>query len=197
MKIWYLFGMVHLNTDSIKQWWCQWNKLSGTKYIFKTLLIIAIHEWHYPHIFLLVLLLTYQNYRPPLVLQNPECWMASISACPPPPYSRTSVAELARIGSAAALEGLGPEALQAWQAGAGTGTGETEKRWAQHLNLTWFLQNFSILCYREHSEPLFLTFFPPQEHYRYSKQTVCFIMCLKTYTFSNWERMWISFPQTC
>lgn len=33
--------MVHLN--SIKQWWCQWSKLSGTKYIFKTLHLTATH----------------------------------------------------------------------------------------------------------------------------------------------------------
>lgn len=90
--------------------------------------------------------------------------MASRFACPPPPYSRTSGAELAHIGSAAAQEGLGPGALQAWQAGAGTGTVETEKRWAQHLSLTGSLQNSSILCYRENSKTLFLTHFPPQEH---------------------------------
>lgn len=65
--------------------------------------------------------------------------MASIFACPPPPYSRTSGAELARTGSAAAQEGLGPGALQAWQAGAGTGMVGTGKRWAQHLSLTGFL----------------------------------------------------------
>lgn len=91
--------------------------------------------------------------------------MASIFACPPPPYSRTSGAELARIGSAAAQEGLGPGALQAWQAGAGTGTVETEKRWAQPLSLTGFLQNSFILYYRKYSEPLFLTCFSPQEHH--------------------------------
>lgn len=88
--------------------------------------------------------------------------MASIFACPPLPYSRTSGAELARIGSAAGQEGLGPGALQAWQAGAGTV--ETEKRWAQHLSLTGFLQNSSVLVYREYSEPLFLTCFHPQKH---------------------------------
>lgn len=89
--------------------------------------------------------------------------MASIFACPPPPYSRTSGAEWARIGSAAAQEVLAPGALQAWQAGAGTV--ETEKKWAQHLSLTGFLQNSSILCCKKYSKLLFLTYFPPQEHY--------------------------------
>lgn len=70
--------------------------------------------------------------------------MASIFACPLPPYSRTSGAELARIGSAAAQEGLGPGALQAWQAGAGTV--ETEKRWAQHLSLIGLLQTLLYLA---------------------------------------------------
>lgn len=52
--------------------------------------------------------------------------MASILACPPPPYSRTSVAEPVRIGSAAKQEVPGPEDLQAWELGAVTETVETE-----------------------------------------------------------------------
>lgn len=52
--------------------------------------------------------------------------MASIFACPPPPYSRTSVAERAHIGSAAKQEVPGPVDLQAWELGAVTETVETE-----------------------------------------------------------------------
>lgn len=52
--------------------------------------------------------------------------MASIAACPPPPYSRTSGAELARIGSAAKQEVPGPVDLQVWEFGAVTEAVETE-----------------------------------------------------------------------
>lgn len=52
--------------------------------------------------------------------------MASIFACPPPPYSRTSVAEPAHIGSAAKQEVLGPVDLQVWELAAVTETVETE-----------------------------------------------------------------------
>lgn len=51
--------------------------------------------------------------------------MASIFACPPLPYSRTSVVEPAHIGSVAEQEVLGPVDLQAWELGAVTETGET------------------------------------------------------------------------
>lgn len=51
--------------------------------------------------------------------------MASISACPPPPYSRTSGAELAHIGSAAKQEVPAPVDLQAWELGTLTETLET------------------------------------------------------------------------
>jgi len=52
--------------------------------------------------------------------------MASIFACPPLPYSRTSVVEPAHIGSVAEQEVLGPVDLQAWELGAVTETGETK-----------------------------------------------------------------------
>lgn len=52
--------------------------------------------------------------------------MASILACPPPPCSRTSAAELAHIGSAAEQEVLGPVDLKAWELGAVTEAVETE-----------------------------------------------------------------------
>lgn len=52
--------------------------------------------------------------------------MASILACPPPPYSRTSGAEQAHIGSAAEQEVPGPADPPAWERGAATEAGETE-----------------------------------------------------------------------
>lgn len=70
--------------------------------------------------------MAYQNYRLPLALQNPEGWRAAISACPPPPYSRTSVAEQVHIGSAAEQEVPGPVDLLVWEPGAVTESVETE-----------------------------------------------------------------------
>lgn len=52
--------------------------------------------------------------------------MASIPACPPPPYSRTSGAELAHTGSAAKQEVPAPVNLKAWEVRALTETLETE-----------------------------------------------------------------------
>lgn len=54
--------------------------------------------------------------------------MASIFACLPLLYSRTSVAEQAHIGSVAEQEVLGPMDLQAWELGAVTETEETKKK---------------------------------------------------------------------
>jgi len=63
--------------------------------------------------------------------------MASIFACPPPPYSRTSVAELARIGSAAKQEVPGPVDLQAWELGAVTETVETENTYRFIISISY------------------------------------------------------------
>lgn len=71
--------------------------------------------------------------------------MASISACPPPPYSRTSAAELAHTGSAAKQQVPGPVDLLAWELGAVTEAVETENTYGLITSISrCFLSNIFL-----------------------------------------------------